>query len=49
MSREIRGLGDEIESRRDSKAKDHEFEIRVVSNGESDWGALILRARAQRD
>ncbi len=32
LAREVRGLGYEIESRRDSKGKDHGFEIRGVSN-----------------
>jgi conjugative relaxase-like TrwC/TraI family protein len=32
LAREVRGLGYEIEPRRDSKGKDHGFEIRGVSN-----------------
>jgi conjugative relaxase-like TrwC/TraI family protein len=32
LAREIRGLGYEIEQRRDAKGKDHGFEIRGVSN-----------------
>jgi conjugative relaxase-like TrwC/TraI family protein len=33
LAREVRGLGYEIEPRRDSKGRDHGFEIRGVSNG----------------
>jgi conjugative relaxase-like TrwC/TraI family protein len=32
LAREVRGLGYEIDARRDSKGKDHGFEIRGVSN-----------------